>query len=115
MIVAVLLPILLVPLLLGCHREPGLAGCDAVRDPIAREECRYDAIKPLVDDDASLRAALDSMTDTASRDLVLLRLAFDRPERGQALCQMVRTAPVKDKCDKVVGRPHLAGPPRPSP
>ncbi|MES2644956.1 MAG: hypothetical protein V4850_36050 [Myxococcota bacterium] len=106
---------LLVPILLGCHNEPGLPGCDGVRDPIAREECRYDAIKPLVDDEAALRAAVDSMTDAASRDLVLLRLAFDRPDRGQAMCRLVKTASVKEKCDKVVGRPHLAGPPRPSP
>lgn len=107
-----LLPVLLA---LGCHQAPGLAGCDTVKDPIAREECRYDAIKPLVDDEAALRAAVDSMADAASRDLVLLRLAFDRPERAQALCRMVKTAPVKDKCDKVVGRPHISGPPRPSP
>ncbi|MDP2309190.1 MAG: hypothetical protein Q8P18_24415 [Pseudomonadota bacterium] len=104
-------------LVFGCHTEPGLAGCEGVRDPIAREECRYDAIKPLVADDAALRAAVDSMTDSASRDLVLLRLAFDRPERAQALCRMVKTPPVREKCDKVVGRPHIAGPSgaRPSP
>ncbi len=106
---------MLLIVVIGCHWNDGLAGCDGMGDPIAREECRYDNVKPLVKDDAALRAAVDTIPDPASRDLLLLRLAFDQPERAQALCTMVKTPAVREKCDKVVGRPHLAGPPRPSP
>ncbi|MDP2313356.1 MAG: hypothetical protein Q8P41_10655 [Pseudomonadota bacterium] len=99
----------------ACRTEPGLPGCDGLGDPIAREECRYDAVKPLVNDDQALRAAVDSMSDEASRDLLLYRLAVDNPQRAQSLCALTRTPVLREKCDKVIGRPHLAGPPRPSP
>ena len=97
----------------ACHTRD-LAGCASLGDPIDREECRYDFIKPLVKDDAALRSAVDSVTEPASRDLVLLRLAVDNPARAQALCAMVRLPATREKCDKVIGRPHIAGP-RPSP
>ena len=104
---------MLVWLLLACHTKD-LAGCATLGDPIAREECRYDFIKPLLADDPAFKAAIDSVTDAPSRDLVLLRLAVDNPERAQSLCGLVRLPATREKCDKVIGRPHIAGP-RPSP
>jgi hypothetical protein len=99
-------------LLLGCGRPPGLEGCEREGDPIAREDCRYDAVKVLLDDRAAFAAAVDRITPETSRDLVLIRLSVDHPEKAQELCRMVRTAAAQDKCQKVIGRPHLGGVPR---
>ena len=97
--------------LAGCLRGKGLEACDAYGDPIAREECRYDEVKKVLTDDAALDAALARIDDPASRDLVLYRLAVDNPDRANALCARTKTPALQDKCAKVIGRPHLRGPP----
>lgn len=95
-------------LLSACDR--GADGdCEAMDPGMAREECRYQAAKAAVGDDAALRAALDRIGDPNARDLVVLRLAVDTPERAPALCALTRTPVGRDKCDKVLGRPHLGG------
>jgi hypothetical protein len=92
----------------------GLAACAPCQSPFqgakAREECRYEAVKPLVTDEAALKQALDAIPDDTSRDLVLYRLAVDHPDRAARLCTLMRTDPARQQCEKVVGRPHLNGP-----
>lgn len=103
----------LIALLGGCLWGKGLEACDAYGDPIAREECRYDEVKKVLDNPAGLEAALARIADQASHDLVLYRLAVDNPERATDLCRRTRTPAMQDKCAKVIGRPHLnSGPPR---
>jgi hypothetical protein len=98
-------------LLLGCHwTAEGVGSCESMGDPIAKEDCRYDEITKLVGDDAAFTVAVDSLPEV-SRDLVLYRLAVDDPSRAQRLCGMTRTTAMKDKCAKVLGRPHMSGPP----
>jgi hypothetical protein len=99
-------------LVVACHGE-GVDACGKLGDPIAREECRYDAVRTVATDDAALDAALAGIEDAGSRDLVLYRLARDLPERAHALCGRTTTPAMRDKCDKVLGRPHLSGPPKP--
>lgn len=97
--------------LLACtERATGVAACEPLGDPISREECRYDAIQKVMDDPGGFTAALDSFPDT-SRDLVLYRLAVDQPARARHLCGLTRTAAMTDKCSKLLGRPHMSGPP----
>lgn len=99
--------------LLACVGGEGLAACDGVSDPVSKEDCRYQVVKKLLDDRPAFTAAVDSITPDTSRDLLLYRIAFDEPKRAPELCRMVRTAATKEKCEKVLGRPHLAGPPKP--
>lgn len=89
-------------LLLGCAG----GDCEA-KAGRAREECRYEQVKALEGD--ALAAALDRIPEEASRDLLVIRLAVDHPERAVALCTLARTAVGRGKCDRVVGRPHLGG------
>ncbi len=101
-------------LLVGaCLWGKGLEACDAYGDPIAREECRYDEVKKVMDDPAALDAALAHIDDDASRDLALFRLARDNPSRARDLCARVKTPAMQDKCAKTLGRPHLDGQPTP--
>jgi hypothetical protein len=61
---------------------------------------------PRLDDDA-LDVGLVEIDDVTSRDLVLLRLAIAAPRHAAALCGRVRTAGAEEKCQQVLGRPHL--------
>ena len=110
---------LLAALVAGCNSAPAsLADCVQVSDPAAREECHYTFILPLLDDPPSLDAALASLDDPASRDLLLLRLAIADPKRAAALCKRVASEGAKERCRQVLGRPHLQStrrPPQPPP
>lgn len=103
----------------ACGGAPqSLEDCDEVRDPAAQEECRYTFILPLLGDPPSLDAALASIDDPGSRDLLLLRLAIADPKRAGALCKRVATEGAKARCRQVLGRPHLQStrrPPEPQP
>ncbi len=98
-------------LLGGCGRPPGVAGCATIGRVVDREECRYVEVKALVADDVALRAGLAAIPEDTSRDLLLSRLAVDDPARAAAFCAQIRTAPFRERCDRVLGRPHLAGAP----
>lgn len=63
-------------------------------------------------DPAALDAELARFTDARARDLVLLELAVAEPKAGGNLCARVTTEAGKEKCAKVIGRPHLQGPGR---
>jgi hypothetical protein len=97
--------------LAACSRPPGIEGCATLSDTVAREECRYTEAKAVFDDDKKLHAVLAAIPDDASRDLLLSRLAVDHPARAPALCAQMKTAPFRENCDRVIGRPHLAGAP----
>ena len=63
-------------------------------------------------DPAALDAELARFSDPRARDLVLLELAVAEPSAGGKLCAKVTPDAGKEKCAKVIGRPHLQGPGR---
>ena len=100
--------------LLACGRpveSADLAACSALPEMTAREDCRLRVIEPLfrAEDPGAFDAALSSLEDPASRDLVRLRLSIDDPSEAGRLCEQAETAPAKEKCRQVLGRPHLRG------
>ena len=42
-----------------------------------------------------------------SQDLLLLTLAIRNPTNAGQFCKQVRTKSAKEKCQQVIGRPHL--------
>lgn len=42
-----------------------------------------------------------------TRDLLLLTLAIRNPASAGQFCKQVDTEPAKEKCQQVIGRPHL--------
>lgn len=104
--------------LIGCRQEPASISDCAALPPAEREACHYGFIAPLVGDPAALDAALDTIEDPASRDLLLLRLAIADPPQAAGLCKRVVTEGAKARCAQVLGRPHLQStrrPPSPPP
>jgi len=101
-------------LLLACSNsgEP----CADIRDEVARENCQFERISALFEaGDPGWEAALQAVPSPSSRDLVRLRLAILDPQKGPAICSAVETDDARARCQQVVGRPHLASPPRPPP
>ena len=99
---------LLLALLIGCGRPPGIAGCASL-DGTQKEDCRFDEAKKLVGDKAEFTAAIATIEDPTARDLVLVRLAFELPSSSAALCSQVTTTIGKQRCQQIIGRPHLRG------
>ena len=95
-------------LLLGCGRAPGIAGCASL-DGTQLEDCRFEEAKKVSADPTALDAALGAIADPLSRDLVLVRLAFDTPSSAAQFCGKVTTAVGKQRCQQIIGRPHLRG------
>lgn len=108
------MPLLSLSLLLACAEpEPEtLPECAALSSPTAVEDCRYRLVSPLLSDPAALSAALAQISDDTSRDLLLLRLAVNHPDQAGLLCRQTTTPPAKQKCQQVLGRPHLSRRPR---
>jgi hypothetical protein len=108
---------LLLALVSACAGAPDtVAGCAALADAAAQEDCRYRLVGPLVGDTTKLSAALAEVRASASpqsHDLLLLRLAIDAPAQAGALCQQVQTEGAREKCQQVLGRPHLGTTRRP--
>ncbi len=106
-------PLLLALLVLGCP-GPAEDECDRAGDPVAREDCLFERVSQLFSaGDHEWRQALQAIDTPASRDLVRLRLAILDPQQGPTLCREVETEGARQRCRRVVGRPHLASPPRP--
>ncbi len=96
-------------LILGCTPAPvSLEDCAALPDTTAREDCRLSFIAPLSGDDQALSAALESIDDPQSRDLLRYRLAVSDPVQHSRQCEAVQAAALQEKCRQVVGRPHLS-------
>jgi hypothetical protein len=66
----------------------------------------------VVDDPAKLDAVLARAPDDVAHDLLVERLAVRHHDKAGQLCPRMRTPQGKEKCAKVLGRPHLAGPPK---
>ncbi len=100
----------MIALLLGlaCARPPGMAGC-ATLEGTAREDCRFEEAKRLSADPAALQAGLQAVDDPLARDLILVRLAFDKPGSSSTYCALVTTPVGKQRCQQIIGRPHLRG------
>lgn len=81
--------------------------CSRISEGRAKEDCRYARARTHAEDPAALDADLAAIPDSAARDMVLLRLAVDLPSRAPELCARMTTPPAREKCEKVVGRPHL--------
>ncbi len=60
-------------------------------------------------DDAALQDQLDQLPNAITRDMLLLELATAEPQQGGRLCARITTDYGREKCQKVVGRPHLQG------
>jgi len=86
-------------------------GCP-VDDPATREQKREDRLlqeaSAVYDQDrASYLALIQQIDSPDRRDLLRLRLAMEKPERGQRLCPEVETEGARHKCEQVLSRPHL--------
>ena len=111
----------LIVALLGCADESAspsggdatVSDCSTVADWQDRLDCAYGQAEPLVETD-ELEAKLSTLEATEDRDMVLYRLAVNHPQQASRLCQMVTTRAFVEKCQQVVGRPHLSTTPRPS-
>lgn len=97
----------------GAPAPETVAACAALAGATEREECRYRLVEPLLADPAALQAALKDIAEPESRDLLLLRLATRHPDKASLLCRQVTTAAAREKCQQVLGRPHLSTRPRP--
>jgi hypothetical protein len=98
--------------LAACDGDSG--DCASLRDDVARENCLFERVSASFQaQDPKWRRQLAAIASPDSRDLVRLRLAILDPQQGPTICAEVETASAKDRCQRVVGRPHLASPPRP--
>lgn len=100
-------------LLLACGGEPTtLEDCAGVRDAVEREDCYLGMLHTVFEqgDDQAFLQGLAQVDDPVSRDLVRLRLAVESPDRAGWLCEGVETDNARDKCQQVLGRPHLRAP-----
>ena len=101
----------LVALACGASTPSTIGECSALSSATERETCRYTMLKPTVAgsriDGDTLDQGLVEISDETSRDLVLLRLAIAAPRHAAELCRRVHTAGAEEKCQQVLGRPHL--------
>lgn len=109
--------LLLLLLVAACGRDRS-TDCPSLRDPVERENCYFEnASKAFNAADPTggptFVEALARIEPAASRDLVRLRIAIDRPAQAGALCRQVETPGARDKCRQVLGRPHLGATPHP--
>lgn len=89
---------------------PGLDECGALSGT-AREDCRFAEARRVSADPAALDLTLRAVEDPLARDLLLVRLAFDAPTSSARFCSKVTTDLGKQRCQQIVGRPHLRGSP----
>lgn len=101
--------VLLIVALACGTRAPGMAGCASLPEGKEREECHFTEAKALVPNPDALDAALAPL-DPLARDLLLVRLAMDTPDQSAVLCGRVMSPVAKQRCEQILGRPHLRGP-----
>jgi hypothetical protein len=78
-------------------------------------ECRFSQVKAAWEqhDEAGTEAALQQISDPLERELALVRLAILSPSEAPQLCKRVTQAVAKQKCQQILGRPHLQDVKRP--
>lgn len=65
-----------------------------------------DTLKRLATEPELLKETL-SQEPLETGDLLLLTLAIRNPSAAGQFCKQVRSEPAKEKCQQVIGRPHL--------
>jgi hypothetical protein len=103
---------LILALACGGGEPTTLEGCDALSDATSREDCRLRVLAPVFEKGSAeeFDAAIGKLEDPLSRDLVRVRLAIDDPSKADRLCMQVETDGARQKCEQVLGRPHLRAP-----
>ncbi len=78
-------------------------------------DCRFErALAALAaGNEAGMHEEIAKITDPLEQDLVRLRVATADPAGAATLCNDVTTDFARQKCQQVLGRPHLQGTPRP--
>lgn len=100
-------------LLLGCTPEPvSFAECAALVSPDLRTVCRVGQLADVARDRELLIQQADSIQDSLERDMLLVELAVGDPRNQGWICKQVRHDYGAKKCEQVLGRPHLATPPK---
>jgi hypothetical protein len=81
--------------------------CASIEDWQNRLDCAYSSAEAHVDEDEALITALQTLSSKEDQDMILYRLAFNYPSEAPRLCKMVKTRAFEEKCQQVMGRPHL--------
>lgn len=98
---------------LACTPKPAsFAECGALESPDQRTVCRLEQIAPVASDREAVLAQADSIDDALERDMLLVELAVGDPRNQGWICKQVRHDYGAKKCEQVLGRPHLATPPK---
>lgn len=79
----------------------GLLACNT-RTPFERALQALEA-----GDRATVEAIVAAEPDPVARDIFRLNLATEQPEKGAFLCGSVTTRDAREKCMKMLGRPHI--------
>jgi hypothetical protein len=58
-----------------------------------------------------METEIATVTDPLEQDVLRLRLATEHPSLAASMCPAMTTAVGKEKCQQVIGRPHLQGVP----
>lgn len=86
-----------------------LACADPCWYSLSRGECEFSQVKSAWEqkDTAGTEAALQRIEDPLERELALVRLAILSPAEAPALCKRVKLEVPRQKCQQILGRPHL--------
>ncbi|MAA79780.1 MAG: hypothetical protein CL916_11020 [Deltaproteobacteria bacterium] len=80
-----------------------LIGCQQERESI-------DDWTPLLGNWNEFDAQLNNISDPIKKEILLIQLAVQNPQYSKILCTKVQTYGAKEKCQKVIERPHLSAP-----
>ena len=72
----------------------------------SQSEWTDETLEQLATEPALLRTTL-TQYPVETQDLLLLTLAIRNPAEAGRFCKKVHTVPAKEKCQQVIGRPHL--------
>ena len=62
---------------------------------------------PMLNNPKALEVELQKLSSPVEKDLVLLQLAVRQPKYARMLCKKIQTDNAKEKCQQIIGRPHL--------
>lgn len=100
-------------LLAACTPEPAsFADCAALASPDQRTVCRLTQLEGVASDRDVVLSQADTIQDPLERDMLLVELAVGDPRNQGWICKQVRHDYGAKKCEQVLGRPHLATPPK---
>lgn len=100
-------------LLLSCTPVPtSFAECAVLESPDLRTVCRVGQLADVASEREEVLLQADSILDPLERDMLLVELAVGDPRNQGWICKQVRHDYGAKKCEQVLGRPHLATPPK---